>query len=500
MKKLIYLIILTLILGLVLAGCSLLSNVGQVPTNEQGGITYFTKGSETAPDIFTLYAGQSIDVGTVSIWNDEENLYVTYSTTGGWEMTETHLAVATSLTDIPQAKGNPIPGKFPYKHEDLGYITSDSYIILLSEIDGGVGADDTLYIAAHAKVIRPIEDCWETVWLIGDVEEVNVGTGWLENYADEFNWAAPAGPITVGPTLAVNVPSFTNPFIVWTTPTEEFPYNSNYNSGYATNFDVQWTGSLPFGGLLTLSWSPGSSASEKKVVSEDGIIPTTLTATGANIPGQGWFMDKYPLVEHSVDVAPLSDGLHTINFQQIQGDGTFWDWIKLEKPCVQEESAWAAGEDFPGANWATYFTYTVQGWQFSETLTVDAANVDGKNSSDILESGKSYKFEVSGMWEDTSQANHFNDAEYVTFDSWTNYMDGTPNWGPNQKDLQINQSFVNWGIYASDHVYTLLFDGTGSLVNFRIFDGTANALPPVMMPGWYVDNEGFLTVKIYEWN
>jgi uncharacterized repeat protein (TIGR01451 family) len=44
MKKLIYLIALALILGLVLTGCSLLSNVGQVPTTGQSGITYLTKG------------------------------------------------------------------------------------------------------------------------------------------------------------------------------------------------------------------------------------------------------------------------------------------------------------------------------------------------------------------------------------------------------------------------------------------------------------------------
>ena len=42
MKKLSYLIVLALILGLVLTGC-LLSNVGQVPTSEQSGITYLTK-------------------------------------------------------------------------------------------------------------------------------------------------------------------------------------------------------------------------------------------------------------------------------------------------------------------------------------------------------------------------------------------------------------------------------------------------------------------------
>jgi hypothetical protein len=43
MKKLYYLIVLALILGLVLTGCSLLSNVGQVPATEQSGIAYLTK-------------------------------------------------------------------------------------------------------------------------------------------------------------------------------------------------------------------------------------------------------------------------------------------------------------------------------------------------------------------------------------------------------------------------------------------------------------------------
>jgi len=52
MKKLFYLIVLTLILGLVLTGC-LLSNVGQVPTSEQSGITYLTK--NPSPDLVGLW-------------------------------------------------------------------------------------------------------------------------------------------------------------------------------------------------------------------------------------------------------------------------------------------------------------------------------------------------------------------------------------------------------------------------------------------------------------
>jgi len=43
MKKYYFLIIVALILGLVLTGCTLLSNIGQVPTNEQSGMSYLTK-------------------------------------------------------------------------------------------------------------------------------------------------------------------------------------------------------------------------------------------------------------------------------------------------------------------------------------------------------------------------------------------------------------------------------------------------------------------------
>jgi len=43
MKKYYLLIIVALILGLVLTGCSLLSNISQVPATEQSGVTYLTK-------------------------------------------------------------------------------------------------------------------------------------------------------------------------------------------------------------------------------------------------------------------------------------------------------------------------------------------------------------------------------------------------------------------------------------------------------------------------
>lgn len=56
MKKLYYLIVLALILGLVLTGCSLLSNVGQVPTNEQ---------SRTSPGTIVI---NGCDTGVDDVW------------------------------------------------------------------------------------------------------------------------------------------------------------------------------------------------------------------------------------------------------------------------------------------------------------------------------------------------------------------------------------------------------------------------------------------------
>jgi hypothetical protein len=120
--------------------------------------------------------------------------------------------------------------------------------------------------------------------------------------------------------------------------------------------------------MLKVSWSPGASAAEQKVVS-DGVATATFNATGSNRPGEGWFVDKYPLVEHSASIGPLPFGAHTINFEHTKGDGTFWDWIRLSKPCEQDETAWGDGTEFPGSNWATYFTYTVQGTPTCPAIT-----------------------------------------------------------------------------------------------------------------------------------
>ena len=96
----------------------------------------------------TLWAGQNMDAGTVEIGNDGTNLYVTFSTTGNWLIAETHVHVATSMEDIPQRNGNPIPGQFDYKTNHDPAVNTFTYTIPLI---WDAGTD--LVIAAHAALI-----------------------------------------------------------------------------------------------------------------------------------------------------------------------------------------------------------------------------------------------------------------------------------------------------------------------------------------------------------
>ena len=99
--------------------------------------------SVTTPGPVNLIAdggadGEKIDVGDLALSYDGTNLNVVFNTVDGWEMSETHLYVGNA------APPKSAPGKFPYKHEGLGWVTSDPYNITLSPA--------TYCIAAQAEV------------------------------------------------------------------------------------------------------------------------------------------------------------------------------------------------------------------------------------------------------------------------------------------------------------------------------------------------------------
>lgn len=103
----------------------------------------------------TLVAGQNIDAGTVCTYVEGDSLVVEYTTTGGWELTEAHLWVGTSLTDMPQTKkGNPKIGNFPYLSGDITGASLYRFDAPLAAF-GGELCDLTLHLAAHAALQLP---------------------------------------------------------------------------------------------------------------------------------------------------------------------------------------------------------------------------------------------------------------------------------------------------------------------------------------------------------
>ena len=118
--------------------------------------------------VVTLVAAQHLDAGTITIWNDDEFIYVTFRTTGDWFLTEVSLAGGRSLDAIPQTpNGNPIVGQFPLHEEFDPPVTEFTFTVRYAWPGEKLGPRCTIYVAGHAVVTR-----WstqeETAWGAGE--------------------------------------------------------------------------------------------------------------------------------------------------------------------------------------------------------------------------------------------------------------------------------------------------------------------------------------------
>ena len=120
--------------------------------------------------VYTLWAGQNIDAGTLTVWNDQTTLYITYAITNpdpSLALEEVHLWAGTDIALCPQNKnGNPKIGQFPYfadagssKPEGNPFLTDPfEYSITVPLADLGVDCGSVIYIAAHGKA--SVETMW----------------------------------------------------------------------------------------------------------------------------------------------------------------------------------------------------------------------------------------------------------------------------------------------------------------------------------------------------
>jgi len=308
-----------------------------------------------------LYAGQTIPVGTVDVWNDGGNLYVTYTTTGGWRLAETHLAVATDPCGIPKTKtGNPIPGKFAYSMvHDPVTTTTYTYTIPLTWSSG-----TPLTIAAHAEVIK----------LIGTAATWQYAT---QVVAYQQGTLVGGGPITD--------PARTDPSKVLGVPDGVF-----YSLGFVSDGDGYivlgfsypiYNGPNPDVRTVEITWGrpsyPREAAKVYAIVGGTEYYLGTVT-NHDNLDGSSFVsFDVVPAGVY-IDAIKLVDDTYKSDFQGVSNaDGYDLDAVGVRYLVQAEETAWGYGDPFPGANWATYFTYTVQGWNVEGDWVLDFYYIEG---------------------------------------------------------------------------------------------------------------------------
>ncbi|WP_228853557.1 hypothetical protein [Aegicerativicinus sediminis] len=118
-----------------------------------------------------LIAGQHYTAGDITIYVEDGNLIIVYSTNEDWTLGTTHLQVGNCEGSwVPLTKaGNPKVGRFDYKEPYSADEHEVIYVIPLEDID----SDGEFCFAAHAEVQGPTGG--ETAWGKGDEFE---GRSW----------------------------------------------------------------------------------------------------------------------------------------------------------------------------------------------------------------------------------------------------------------------------------------------------------------------------------
>jgi hypothetical protein len=335
-------------------------------------------GAHTADDplVVDLLAGQTEDIGEVKVWNDADNLYVQFLYDGSdCGFLEVHLQVSSGEwpDDILTKKGNPIPGHFEYSHSG-GCFAEKTFTINLA--DNGWACNTSLKIAAHAAL--GVEESMTFESNVGDtvhgpIYSDSMPTDWgtAGSAVQAYNW--------LGYTRDLSDPAqipgcTTNPLssLTWSWG---FAMNPTYNPDIP---DVVWISSAP----NTEQWHVDS---WRKFI-ENYDVPGYPIEGNLQVNA-----DNYYVVSNGEQIGTDDDifnGPETYTFYPMEGPNTLefvtenWAQGSVTNYCDQlrnpngvtykgtvsyyadGETAWGCGQDnctdFPGKNWATYFTYEVQ--------------------------------------------------------------------------------------------------------------------------------------------
>ncbi len=269
----------------------------------------------------SLFAsGSATQLLTQSTWalaDSQSNIFPDRPLIGGQEYYIGKYWCFGQLTPVPQPQNN-----------TNSPTTNSGFTCNGSTLDNSTQTDSleaSLTFRAVQSRNNPDFTCsdTDTLWMIGQ-EQINQ----TDNPVAEFNFTG----LGQYPDPGNYTPSYTRNIILPFDPTadQQFPWNSDFSNGYARTILINFNyAGATTDALLTLRWSPGASGTERKqIYLNDNLIQSIGPITGTSSPD--WW-SNYPMRIDTATLTNLTPGNHQLRLEQTTGNGTVWDYIKLEK-------------------------------------------------------------------------------------------------------------------------------------------------------------------------
>lgn len=310
------------------------------------------EGSVASGCVATLWAGQHTDAGTVTVHKEGENLLVTYQTSGDWRLSEVHLEIRGSLAAIPQKNGNPIPGKFTYKA--VVDTSTHTFSIPCADLPQG-----ELYIAAHgvvgegsgdtteepcdAELLLPsgyVQACFEFPGTDAFANVTLSNAGDLDGTHGAWcvDMERGMGDCNVDVMLVSTLDPAANGLVDRSNfDLLNYLLNQDYSGWGADRDEIQ---AVIWALVDDGDWRTGAGVLPNIALAEQ--ILADVIANGAGyVPGHGDYV--------AVILWPRAELQTTIIKVRLPD-------CPPPPPSGGEETAWAGNLEFPGKNWALYFT------------------------------------------------------------------------------------------------------------------------------------------------
>lgn len=303
--------------------------------------------TNAAEMVIDLVAGQHEIIGNVTVVQNGSELIVTYQTTEpGWCLTTTQLYVGE---EPPQRHS---PGRFPYKHENLDCVTSDTFIIS--------GIDSDVYIAAHADAY------YSDQIILGDGSVTftlapSVGTSYFNNtVTGSVNGYYTAWCVDVDHAISIGTEYQGQAFSsLGALPAGVVDHPENMDLvNYVLNQDYLSQG-MSYGDIQLAIWM---------------LIDDTTTEPGPYTPGHAEAIVADALANGEGFVPSCGDILAVVVVPEVIAQTTI---IEYTLPCLEVgqrgETAWAIADNAIDFNqgWGSYFlfTFSSQGPNLTDTVS-----------------------------------------------------------------------------------------------------------------------------------